>query len=96
MTGSAAPLDPSTFLRSLGEDLDALRRDGGYAAIVLHPAMLDWLGEDGLDEILTRAAGGAAAGELWVARCADVAEHVLARAGDFEGGTTLDATSWSG
>jgi peptidoglycan/xylan/chitin deacetylase (PgdA/CDA1 family) len=96
MTGSAAPLDPSTFLRSLGEDLDALRRDGGYAAIVLHPAMLDWLGEDGLDEILTRVAGGGAAGELWVARCADVAEHVLSRAGDFEGGTTLDATSWSG
>lgn len=94
MTGSPGPLDPAAFLLNLGDDLGRLCRDGGYAAIVLHPAMLDWLGADGLDAILARVAAGRAAGELWVAPCADVAEHVLARAGDFEGGATLDSTSW--
>jgi peptidoglycan/xylan/chitin deacetylase (PgdA/CDA1 family) len=93
--GSAGPLDPAAFLRSLGDDLDRLGRDGGYAAIVLHPAMFDWLGEQRLDAILARVARGRAAGELWVACCADVAEHVLSPAGEFEGYTVLDSTSWS-
>jgi peptidoglycan/xylan/chitin deacetylase (PgdA/CDA1 family) len=95
MTGSPGPLDPGAYLLSLGDDLGRLGRDGGYATIVLHPAMLDWLGEESLDAILARVARGRDAGDVWVARCADVAEHVLSRCGDFERGATLDARSWS-
>jgi peptidoglycan/xylan/chitin deacetylase (PgdA/CDA1 family) len=95
MTGSPGALDPAAFLRSLGDDLARLCREGGYAAIVLHPAMVDWLGEEGLEAILARVGRDRAAGEVWVARCGDVAAHVLSHCGDFEGGATLDATGWS-
>jgi peptidoglycan/xylan/chitin deacetylase (PgdA/CDA1 family) len=95
MTGSPDPLDPAAFLLSLGDDLGRLARDGGYAAIVLHPAMLDWLGEESFEAILARVAQRRAAGEIWVARCVDVADHVLSHCGDFEQGAILDASGWS-
>jgi peptidoglycan/xylan/chitin deacetylase (PgdA/CDA1 family) len=96
MAGSAAPLDPAAFLLSLGDDIGRLGREGGYAAIVLHPAMLEWLGEESLGAILARVARGREAGDLWVAPCRDVAAHVLAHEANFAGAATLDAISWSG
>ena len=46
--------------------------------------------------LLDRAAAAAEAGELWVAPCAAIAEHVLADPGPFKGGTVLDTASWAG
>ena len=48
-------------------------------AIVLHPFMLDWLGDENLMARLDRLAAAAAWDELG-ARCADLAEHVTRRA----------------
>ncbi len=94
--GSPDRLDPGVFLAYLEAEIERLRREGGFIAIVLHLFMLDWLGEDRLWTLLDRLREVAGRGDLWVAPCADVAEHVLANPKAFLGGTILDSTSWSG
>ncbi|HWM54610.1 MAG TPA: polysaccharide deacetylase family protein [Solirubrobacterales bacterium] len=96
MTGAPDPVEPAAFLAFLEAEIEALAREGGYAAIVLHPFMLDWLGWERLRQLLDRVAAASARGDLWVARCIDVAAHVLAAPDQFRGGTTLDSTSWTG
>ncbi len=95
MLGSSDPLDPSAFVTSLEDEVEALARDGGYMAIVLHPFMLDWLGEDRLSALLDLVAGASQRDELWVARCADTANHILAQPELFREGTAFDSISWS-
>lgn len=92
MAGSPDPLDPGAFLAYLEAEIERLSREGGFATVVLHLFMLDWLGEDRLRALLDRLDEAA----LWVAPCADVAEHVLADPEPFQDATTLDATSWTG
>jgi peptidoglycan/xylan/chitin deacetylase (PgdA/CDA1 family) len=95
ISGSPDPVDPSTFLASLLAEIDALGERGGYIAIVLHPVMLDWLGREHLETLLDRVASAVADDELWVGRCADAADRVLADPAPFKNGTTLDTASWT-
>lgn len=96
MTGSGDPLEPDRFLAYLDSELTRFAEAGGFATIVLHPFMLEWFGAQRLAALLDRVAAASDANTLWVAPCREVAEHVLANAGEFEGGTALDSTSWSG
>lgn len=96
MAGSSDPLSPGAFVIDLESEVGKLARDGGYMAVVLHPLMLDWMGEDQLGALLDFIAGASKDDDLWVARCADVADHVLSQPEAFRDGTTLDPTSWSG
>jgi hypothetical protein len=57
--------------------------------------MLDWLGEERLGVLLDRVAVASERGELWVAPCAAVADHILASPERFRGGTELDSTTWA-
>jgi len=95
MTGSSDPVEPAAFLVSLERSIGELASTGGYLAIVLHPFMLGWLGDENLAALLDRVAAAASQDELWVARCDEVAEHVLAHPERFGDGTTLDSTSWA-
>jgi peptidoglycan/xylan/chitin deacetylase (PgdA/CDA1 family) len=95
MTGSPDPVDPAVFVASLERSIGELASAGGYLAIVLHPFMLSWLGDGNLAALLDRVAAAASQGELWVARCDEVAEHVLAHPERFGDGTTLDSASWA-
>jgi peptidoglycan/xylan/chitin deacetylase (PgdA/CDA1 family) len=95
MTGSPDPVEPAAFLVSLLRAIDDLASGGGYLAIVLHPFMLGWLGDEHLAALLDRIAAATSQGELWVARCDEIAEHVLAHPDQFADGTTLDATTWA-
>ncbi len=92
MTGSPDPVEPVAFLAFLEAEIEALSREGGYAAIVLHPFMLDWLGWERLEALLDRISDQE---DLWVTRCIDAAEHVLANRDAFRGRTALDPTSWT-
>jgi len=91
MTGSPDPLDPDTFLTYLETEIKHLTHEGGFATIVLHLPLLDWLGESNLTSLLTKLSSG----DVWLARCDEVAKHVLSSPESFEGGTTLDPTSWT-
>lgn len=95
ISGSSDPVDPPAFLASLIAEIDELARRGGYIAIVLHPVMLDWLGREQLAALLDHVAATSARGELWVGRCAEVADAVLADPERFGNGTVLDTASWT-
>lgn len=95
MTGSPDPLDPAALAAFLERELAKLAEEGGYTTIVLHPFMIDWLGWQRLAQLLDRAAEASRRGDLWVAPCATVAEHVLANPGLFHDGAVLDPTSWT-
>jgi peptidoglycan/xylan/chitin deacetylase (PgdA/CDA1 family) len=69
--------EPDRFVADLEEDVDRLARDGGHIALVLHPFMLEWLGEGRLAGLLDRLAERRRRGELWVERCDRVAEALL-------------------
>jgi peptidoglycan/xylan/chitin deacetylase (PgdA/CDA1 family) len=95
ISGSPDPVDPPAFLASLLAEIDVLGEHGGYIAIVLHPVMLDWLGRELLEALLDRVASAVADDELWVGRCTDAADRVLADPASFRNGTTLDTASWT-
>lgn len=95
MTGSADPVDPPAFVASLDAEIEELAQNGGYLAIVLHPVMLDWLGREQLAALLDRVAAAVEQDELWVGRCADLADQVLADPASFGNGTVLDTASWT-
>lgn len=91
MTGAPDPLDADALAAYLVEQVDRLERDGGFISIVLHLPLLAWLGERNLDALLDRIVGT----DLWVPRHDEVATHVLASSEEFQGGTTLDSTTWT-
>lgn len=93
--GSRDPVDPARFVAWLEAEIDRLARDGGYLAIVLHPFMLGWLGEEALAALLDRIAKASTQEELWIARCREVAAHVLAAPERFGNRAVLDTTSWT-
>jgi peptidoglycan/xylan/chitin deacetylase (PgdA/CDA1 family) len=96
MVGSREPLEPDAFLLYLEGQLERLASEGGYMTIVLHLFMLDWLGEQQLARLLDRIAEAKQRGDLWVAPCARVAEHVLGHPAGFRDRAVLDSTSWTG
>jgi peptidoglycan/xylan/chitin deacetylase (PgdA/CDA1 family) len=95
MTGSPDPLGPDAFLAHLEGEIERLAQKGGFATIVLHLFMLDWLGEERLGALLDRVRKAKSQEDLWVAPCGHVAELVLAHPDEFRYGTTLDPTSWA-
>lgn len=95
ISGSPDPIEPARFVAWLETEIDKLAQDGGYIALVLHPFMLGWLGEEPLAALLNRVAAATAGNEVWVATCAEVAEHVTANPGRFGNGAVLDTASWT-
>ncbi len=91
MTGSPGPTDPDTFTAYLSKEIGDIESDGGFATIVLHLPLLQWLGENNLATILNKLSTT----KSWVARCDQLADHVRANPTLFANGTTLDQTSWT-
>lgn len=91
MTDSPDQIDPDAFLAYLKTEVARLADEAGFATIVLHLPLLGWLGEANLAKLLAKLDSI----QLWLARCDEVAEHVLASSNAFRGGATLDSTSWT-
>jgi peptidoglycan/xylan/chitin deacetylase (PgdA/CDA1 family) len=95
INGSGDPIEPASFVAWLEAEIGRLTEAGGYMAIVLHPFMLGWLGDENLAALLNRVATAAAGDDVWVARCAEVAEYVGADSERFGNGAVLDSSSWT-
>jgi peptidoglycan/xylan/chitin deacetylase (PgdA/CDA1 family) len=95
ISGSRDAIEPAAFVSWLEAEIERLAQTGGYMAIVLHPFMLDWLGDELLTALLDRVATASAGDEVWVAPCAKVADYVSARPERFWDGAVLDSTSWT-
>jgi peptidoglycan/xylan/chitin deacetylase (PgdA/CDA1 family) len=95
INGSGDPIEPGAFASWLAAEVDRLAQAGGYMAIVLHPFMLAWLGDEALLALLDRVATASAGGDVWVAPCAEVAGHVDAGPERFGNGAVLDSSSWT-
>ena len=97
MTGSADPLEPDRFLAYLDSELKRLAEAGGFATIVLHPFMLEWFGARAARRRCSTASPRpgrpASSGSSPAAKSPPTCSPNPRR---FEGGTTLDPTSWSG
>jgi peptidoglycan/xylan/chitin deacetylase (PgdA/CDA1 family) len=91
MTGSPDPIDADAFLAYLETEIERLSQTGGFATIVLHLPLLEWLGESNMASLLDKLSSS----DAWLARCDQAAEHVRAHSGAFLGGATLDPTSWA-
>lgn len=91
MSGSRDPLEPDAFLAYLEAEIERLEGKGGFLSIVLHLPLLDWLGESNLASLLTKLSSS----NVWLARCDQAAEHILANRGEFRDGAALDSTSWT-
>jgi peptidoglycan/xylan/chitin deacetylase (PgdA/CDA1 family) len=92
MTGSPDPIDPDAFIAYLNEEIEDTEQEEGFISIVLHLPLLAWLDESGLRSLLAKLSSS---NDMWIARCDDVATHLVAHPRDFEEGTTLDATTWA-
>jgi peptidoglycan/xylan/chitin deacetylase (PgdA/CDA1 family) len=95
ISGSGDPVEPADFVAWLEAEIDGLAQSGGFIAIVLHPFMLGWLGDERLAALLGRIATAAAQDGIWVAPCTEVADHVGAHVERFGNGAVLDSTSWT-
>jgi peptidoglycan/xylan/chitin deacetylase (PgdA/CDA1 family) len=95
INGSGDPIESATFIAWLEAEIGRLAETGGYMAIVLHPFMLGWLGEERLAALLDRVARASAQDEVWVARCAEVATYMGGHSERFGNGAVLDSTSWT-
>jgi peptidoglycan/xylan/chitin deacetylase (PgdA/CDA1 family) len=93
MIGSSEPVEPAAFLAYLEIEIERLVAEGGFAMIVLHLSLLDWLANDRLSILLDQLA--ARSGDVWLATCADVAGHVLENPARFRDGVILDSTTWA-
>lgn len=95
IAGSPEPIEPTRFIAWLEAEIGRLAQDGGYLAIVLHPFMLGWLGEEPLVALLDQVAAAAASDDVWVAPCVEVADHVAAHSDRFGNRAVLDSASWT-
>lgn len=91
LSGSPDPLEPDACLAYLETEIERLEGKGGFLSIVLHLPLLDWLGESNLASLLTKLSSS----NVWLARCDQAAEHILANRGKFRDGAALDSTSWT-
>jgi hypothetical protein len=66
---------------------------GEFVSLVLHTWMAE-LERDALRDVLARVTEGAARGELWAARCDEVARWIEAHPAHFADAPLLDRTSW--
>lgn len=95
ISGSSDPVEPAVFAAWLAAEIGRLASTGGYMAIVLHPFMLGWLGDERVAALLDRVAAASAGDEVWVAPCAEVAEHMGAHSERFGNGVVLDSAGWT-
>ncbi len=93
VAGSQEAGGPEAVQAALLGAIDQAVASGGHAVLVLHTWMAEGV-RDALRAVLARCAAGDSSGELWVARCDEVAAWVAERPAAFAARPVLDRTSW--
>jgi peptidoglycan/xylan/chitin deacetylase (PgdA/CDA1 family) len=75
LSGSAEPGGPAAVSAALLRCIEDALADGGHAMLVLHTWLIE-LEREVVSDVLTHVLEGAAAGELWVAPCREIAAWV--------------------
>ena len=93
VTGSAEAGGPDAVRDALLGLIEEVVVSGGHATLVLHNWMIE-LEKAAVGDVLARVRAGVDAGELWAARCRDVAGWIAAHPLLFAAAPVLDSTSW--
>jgi peptidoglycan/xylan/chitin deacetylase (PgdA/CDA1 family) len=93
ITGSEAEGGPEAVRDSLIAAVENAVELGGFNSLVLHTWMIE-LELEAVRDILSRVTRGVEGGELWAARCNELAGWISSHRRDFAGATRLDSTSW--
>jgi peptidoglycan/xylan/chitin deacetylase (PgdA/CDA1 family) len=93
ISGSDEAGGPEAVRSSLLAAIEDAVATAGHVSVVLHTWMAE-LERDALRDVLARVTEGAARGELWAARCDEVARWIVAHPAEFPDAPLLDRTSW--
>ena len=91
--GSSEPRRPEHVAETLIEAVDQAVAEGGLATLVMHTWLIE-AERDAVRRVLGHVRAHAGRGELWAARCDEVARWIGRHAGAFTGAAKLDTTSW--
>jgi peptidoglycan/xylan/chitin deacetylase (PgdA/CDA1 family) len=91
--GSEEAGGPERVADTLIGAVDAAIADGGLATLVLHTWLIE-AERDAVKAVIARVAAAARDGEVWAARCDEIARWVRAHPARFDRPARLDETSW--
>ena len=91
--GSSEPSPPEHVAETLIAAVDQALTDGALATLVLHTWLIE-AERDAVRSVLGHVRAHVQSGELWGARCDEVARWIGQHRGSFTGAAKLDATSW--
>ena len=91
--GSSEPGGPERVAETLIAAVDDAIASGDHATLVLHTWLIE-TERDAVRAVLHHVHATARRGDVWSARCDEVAEWIQGHAGSFTDTATLDTTSW--
>jgi peptidoglycan/xylan/chitin deacetylase (PgdA/CDA1 family) len=91
--GSSDPSSPQRVAETLIAAVDTAIDDGGHAALVLHTFLIE-AERDAVRAVLGHVRSSAQRGDVWAARCDEVADWIRQHPSSFTEKATLDTTSW--
>jgi peptidoglycan/xylan/chitin deacetylase (PgdA/CDA1 family) len=91
--GSDEPGGPERVAEAMIAMVDQTIATGAYAALLFHPMLID-TERDALRAVLAHVRAAAQRGEVWVARCDEVAAWIERHPDSFTAPAQLDTTSW--
>ena len=91
--GSSEPHGPQHVAETLIAAVDQAVADGTVATLVLHTWLIE-AERDAVRSVLGHLWTRAQSGDVWAARCDEVARWIGRHAGSFTGAAKLDETSW--
>lgn len=94
LTGDDEPGGPDAIRTALLDTIEGALASGGHGTLVLHTWMIE-LEIDVVRDVLARIRQAVDGGELWVARCRDVAAWIAAHPSGFPEPPQLDEISWT-
>jgi len=89
------PQTPDTLVRNFLEEIDKAVRSGGFVSVLFHPFLTNKPERmQAMETIVLRLAQLRGEGQIWLARCGDIAEWLHAHPDTVGDDPKWDASSW--